>query len=217
MTTLRISEIFLSVQGESTMAGLPCTFVRLQGCGLRCSWCDTPYGLDLHGEADVMTTDAIAAAVEKLGCSLVEFTGGEPLEQQAVIGLMSRLCDSGYTVMIETGGYLDVSPVDGRVKKIVDFKCPASGMEKKNFLQNIASLTRNDEVKFVIADENDYRWARELMRAHRLAEKCVVLLSPAFGLLQPVALTEWMLRDHLEARLQLQIHKFIWAPDRRGV
>ncbi len=160
---LHINEIFYSIQGESTLAGLPCTFIRLQGCGLRCSWCDTPYALDLHGQAEVMTLDEITAAVERFGCALVEITGGEPLEQAGVHGLMSALCDKGYRVMIETGGYCDVKNIDLRVKKIVDFKCPSSGMVKHNYLQNIDSLTTDDEVKFVIGTEEDYLWTRALI------------------------------------------------------
>jgi 7-carboxy-7-deazaguanine synthase len=217
LNTLRISEMFLSIQGESTMAGLPCTFIRLQGCGLRCSWCDTAYALDLTAPADVYTLQEIAAAVDRFGCGLVELTGGEPLEQDAVYELMTMLCDKGYRVMIETGGYLDVQRIDNRVKKIVDFKCPSSGMVKKNFMGNIDHLTPDDEVKFVIGTEEDYQWSKELMQAHRLSEKCSVLLSPVFGVMQPLQLSQWLLRDHLVARLQLQMHKFIWDPNQRGV
>ena len=216
-TTLRVSEMFLSIQGESTLAGLPCTFIRLQGCGLRCSWCDTPYALDLQGECDEYTIGEIAEAVKKFGCNLVELTGGEPLEQEPVHELMTVLCDSGYRVMIETGGYRDVKRIDARVKKILDLKCPSSGMEKKNYLENIAALTSNDEIKFVIGTEEDYRWTKTIMEKYGLAGRVSVLLSPVFGVLEPVVLSEWILRDHLDVRLQLQMHKFIWHPDQRGV
>jgi 7-carboxy-7-deazaguanine synthase len=215
--TLRISEIFFSIQGESTMAGLPCIFIRLQGCGLRCSWCDTQYALDLTADADVSTFDEIIAAVKKFGCDLIEVTGGEPLEQPGVNRLMTLLCDAGYRVMMETGGYLSVEDVDPRVKKIVDLKCPSSGMEKKNYLKNIAFLTPHDEIKFVIGTEEDYQWTKLIIEQYRLDEKCAVLLSPVFGVLQPVALSEWLLRDRLTVRLQLQMHKFIWDPAMRGV
>jgi 7-carboxy-7-deazaguanine synthase len=214
---LRISEIFFSIQGESTMAGLPCIFIRLHGCGLRCSWCDTQYALDLTGAADLYTFNEILTTIGKFGCDLVEVTGGEPLEQPAVHDLMALLCDNGYRVMIETGGYLSVKNIDPRVKKIVDFKCPSSGMEKKNDLLNIGYLTEHDEIKFVIGNEEDYRWATSLMERYRLTEKCPVLLSPVFGVLEPVALSEWLLRDRLNVRLQLQMHKFIWDPATRGV
>ncbi len=216
-TTLNINEIFYSIQGESTLAGLPCTFIRLQGCGLRCSWCDTPYALDVHEQANVLTLDEITATVERFGCTLVEITGGEPLEQPHVHDLMSHLCDKGFRVMVETGGYCDVKQIDPRVKKIVDFKCPSSGMVKRNFMQNIDCLTPDDEVKFVVGTEEDYLWTRALIIEHRLSERCTVLLSPVFGVLEPVVLSQWLLRDHLDARLQLQMHKFIWHPEQRGV
>ncbi|HLP17412.1 MAG TPA: radical SAM protein [Bacteroidota bacterium] len=217
MNTLRISEIFYSIQGESTNAGLPCTFVRLQGCGLRCSWCDTPYGLDFDGEAEDLLLDEIIARTNAFGCRLVEITGGEPLEQEPVYELMTRLCDSGCSVMIETGGYKDISRIDARVKKIVDFKCPSSGMTKKNFFSNVGHLTSNDEVKFVIGSEEDYLWSKQIMRTYDLGARAVVLMSPVFGAITPLMLTEWILRDRLDVRMQLQMHKFIWPPDKRGV
>jgi 7-carboxy-7-deazaguanine synthase len=215
--TLRISEMFLSIQGESTAAGMPCTFIRLQGCGLRCSWCDTAYALEMAEPSRHITFDEIIASVESFGCNLVEITGGEPLEQEQVHGLMSMLCDKGYRVMIETGGYLDVKNIDRRVKKILDLKCPSSGMVKKNLMTNIEFLTSDDEVKFVIGTEEDYEWTKGVVNDHRLSEKCAVLLSPVFGVMHPAELSHWLLRDRLDARLQLQIHKFIWPPEQRGV
>jgi 7-carboxy-7-deazaguanine synthase len=217
MNSLRISEIFYSIQGESTLAGVPCTFIRLQGCGLRCSWCDTPYALDLHEPADELTIDEIICRADEYGCRLIELTGGEPLEQEGVFELMTRLCDKGYTVMIETGGYKDVSPIDKRVKKIVDLKCPSSGMMKKNLFGNIEHLTAADEVKFVVGNEEDYLWSKQVIEKYALADRATVLMSPVFGAIRPIELTEWILRDHLPVRLQLQMHKFIWPPNQRGV
>lgn len=212
---LRITEIFHSVQGESTWAGRPCSFVRLTGCNLRCVWCDSEY--TFTGGA-WKTFDEILTELDGHGpCDLVEITGGEPLLQGDVLELMTVLADAGLTVLLETGGSLDLSGVDGRVHKIVDLKAPGSGEVDRNRLENIALLTPRDEVKFVIADRVDYEWARELMASYNLRARVrEVLLSPVFGSdYRP--LVKWMLEDRLDARIQLQLHKYIWAPDTKGV
>jgi 7-carboxy-7-deazaguanine synthase len=212
---LQITEIFLSIQGESTHAGRPCAFVRLTGCNLRCRWCDTAYAFE---GGSPMTVAEIAGKVADLGCDLVEITGGEPLLQKGVHALIAALLESGRTVMIETSGASDVSALDPRVIKIMDLKCPGSGESARNLWSNLDRLGGSDEIKFVIADRTDYEWARGVIGAHRLAARVnAVLLSPVLGELEPATLAAWMLEDRLPARLQLQIHKHIWPPDRRGV
>jgi 7-carboxy-7-deazaguanine synthase len=212
---LKINEIFYSVQGESTYAGRACVFVRLTGCNLRCKWCDTEYAFY---EGRKMSLDEIVGAVRAYRCELVEVTGGEPLLQDAVHPLMTALADGGATVMLETSGSLDVARVDPRVIKIVDLKCPLSGECDRNLWSNLEHLGPRDEIKFVIAGRADYEWARDVIAERRLAERVgALLLSPAFGLIDPKSLTEWMLEDRIPARIQLQIHKHIWAPDTRGV
>jgi 7-carboxy-7-deazaguanine synthase len=212
---LTVNEIFYSVQGESTHAGRACVFVRLTGCNLRCKWCDTEYAFNGGRK---MSLDEVVSAVKAYRCDLVEVTGGEPLLQGAVHPLMTTLADSGATVMLETSGSLDVAGVDPRVIKIVDLKCPLSGECERNLWSNLAHLGPRDEIKFVIAGRADYEWARGVIGEHRLQERVgAILLSPAFGLIDPKSLTEWMLEDRLPARIQLQIHKHIWPPDTRGV
>jgi 7-carboxy-7-deazaguanine synthase len=213
--TLRVNEIFYSIQGESTHAGRPCVFVRLTGCDLRCKWCDTEYAFD---EGRKMTAAEVVEQVEGYRCALVEITGGEPLLQAGVYALMATLLERGYTVMIETSGAHDVSKIDPRVIKVIDLKCPASGECESNLWSNLDHLTPRDEIKLVIADRKDYEWARAAIERYRLAERTgAVLLSCAFGLLEPARLAAWMLEDRLPARMQLQIHKHIWPPDARGV
>jgi len=210
---LRLTEIFHSIQGESTFAGRPCVFVRLTGCQMRCRWCDTEYAF--HGGA-WWTLDAIVDEVARFDCPLVEVTGGEPLLQPAVLPLMERLADAGHEVLLETGGGLDIAPVDPRVRRIVDVKCPGSGEADANRWENLALLTGRDEVKFVLADEADYLWARSVVEEHRLADVCPVLLSAVAGELAPHRLAEWILRDRLPVRFQTQLHKLLWG-DRPGV
>lgn len=210
---LRVSEIFYSLQGESTFAGLPCVFVRLTGCQMRCRWCDTEYAF--YGGA-WRTREEVLAEVAGYGCSLVEVTGGEPLLQPGVLPLMSALADQGYQVLLETGGGLDISPVDPRVRRIVDVKCPGSGEVAANRWENLALLRPTDEVKLVIADREDYLWAREVLSEHRLAERCPVLFSAVAGELAPAELAAWVLADRLPVRLQIQLHKLLWG-DRPGV
>lgn len=212
---LRINEVFHSVQGEGTRAGLPCAFIRLTGCHLRCRWCDTEYAFY---EGGWRTIDDLLAEVRRFGCPLVQVTGGEPLLQPAVYPLMSRLCDEFATVMLETSGALPIERVDPRVVCIVDVKCPGSGEESRNHWDNLRVLRPHDEVKFVIADRADYDYAVTVIRRHNLGERCAaVLLNPVFGELEPVRLAEWMLADGLPARLGLQLHKLIWSPTARGV
>jgi 7-carboxy-7-deazaguanine synthase len=212
---LKINEIYLSVQGESTWAGLPCVFVRLTGCDLRCSYCDTEYAFY---EGVRKTLGDILTEVLAFDCSLVEITGGEPLLQKNVLSLMTALCDAGRTVLIETSGAHDISMVDPRVHRIMDLKTPSSGEVNKNRYSNIKYLSQRDEVKFVIGSREDYEWSRNQINDHRLGERVkAVLLSPVFGSIEPRQIVDWMLADRLPARFQLQIHKFIWEPRARGV
>ena len=212
--TLIINEIFFSIQGESTRIGLPCVFVRLTSCDLRCVWCDTAYAFN---EGTEMSIDVILKKVEDYNCKLVEITGGEPLLQANVHLLMKRLCDENYDVMIETGGHRDVSGIDPRVKRIMDIKCPSSLMEKRNRWENIQALTPQDEVKFVIAHETDYDWAKNVIQKYNLTARCTILMSPVFGNIENRTLAKWILRDHLHVQFQLQLHKYIWDPTTRGV
>jgi 7-carboxy-7-deazaguanine synthase len=212
---LTVNEIFHSIEGESTRAGQPWVFVRLTACDIRCSWCDTPYAFH---EGQKRTLDQVMADVERYGCQLVEITGGEPLLQEDVYPLMRRLLDSGRTVLLETGGHRPIADVPGEVIKIVDVKCPASGESGKNDWSNLDALSPHDEVKFVIENRGDYDFAVDVVRRHRLAGRCAaILFSPVHGVLQPRTLSEWMLADQLPARLQVQLHKYIWPASTRGV
>jgi 7-carboxy-7-deazaguanine synthase len=211
---LTVNEIFYSIQGESTHAGRRCVFVRLTACDLRCSWCDTAYAFY---EGSKRTLDEVMAEIEQYDCPLVEITGGEPLLQDDVFPLMERLLERNRTVMLETGGHRSIARVPPQVIKIVDVKCPASGESAKNDWGNLARLAAHDEVKFVIQDRGDYEFARDVIERHRLHERAGVLLSPVHGVLDPKTLSEWMLADRLPARLQLQLHKYIWSPTTRGV
>lgn len=214
MATLTINEIFHSIQGESSHTGRPCVFVRLTFCNLRCTYCDTAYAFT---EGEPMAIDAILDRVRAYRCRLVEITGGEPLLQEGVHELMTRLCDEGYEVLLETGGSIDIAPVDARVKRILDMKCPGSGMERRNRVSNLESLRPGDEVKFVIGDRGDFDWAAAMIRARGLDSRCGVLMSPVFGGLPPAELAAWILQEGLPVRFQLQMHKFIWEPATRGV
>ena len=212
---LTVNEIFYSIQGESTRAGEPCVFVRLTACDLRCTWCDTPYAFH---EGRKMTVDQVVAEVDRHRCPLVEITGGEPLLQDDVYPLMDRLLADGRRVMLETGGHRPIDRVPAAVSKIVDIKCPGSGEADKNHWANLDALAPADEVKFVIKDRADYEYAKRVIAERGLDQRArVVLLSPVHGVMDPKALSEWMLADHLPARLQLQLHKFIWSPATRGV
>lgn len=212
---LTVNEIFYSIQGESTYSGRPCVFVRLAGCDLRCSWCDTPYAFN---EGRKMSIDEVLQEVDRYGSPLVELTGGEPLLQPDVYPLMARLIESGRTVLLETGGQIDVSQVPGAVVKVMDVKCPGSGEADKNEWGNIDRLGSRDQVKFVIKDRADYEYARDVVVRHALDRRCAaVLFSPVHGVLSPSDISRWILEDNLPVRLQLQIHKHIWGADARGV
>ena len=211
---LKINEIFYSIQGESSAAGLPTLFVRLTGCNLRCTYCDTEYAFY---DGEEFTVNEAVGKVEEYGCKLVEVTGGEPLMQQDVFPFITQLCDKGFHVMLETGGSLPIEKVDKRVKIIMDLKTPSSGMEKKNLYSNIDFLKPEDEVKFVIGSLDDYNWAKEKVEKFNLTGKTEVLFSPVFNAVEPKQLVEWILNDKLNVRFQLQIHKYIWEPETRGV
>lgn len=211
---LRVTEIFHSIQGESTFAGQPCVFVRLTGCPLRCNWCDTEYAFF---EGRELSIQDVLSEVARYGCQVVEVTGGEPLGQPDSIELLKALCDQGYRVLLETSGALDTSAVDPRVRIILDVKCPASGMTERMHWANVERLRPQDESKFVIQDRADYEWAKAVVARYRLIDRCTVLFSPVFGALDPRQLAEWVLADRLAIRFQLQMHKYIWAPDMRGV
>jgi 7-carboxy-7-deazaguanine synthase len=211
---LLIHEIFASIQGESSFAGLPCVFVRTTACNLRCKYCDTAHAF-VRGER--MTVDAVVGRVTALGPRLVALTGGEPLLQPAAFDLMTRLCDAGFDVLLETSGSLDIREVDPRVVRVVDFKAPSSGEVASNRLDIIDALAARDEVKVVVGDRADYEWARGLIHDHELARRCSVLVGPVYGAIEPRDLAAWILEDGLPVRLQIQLHKTIWDPAARGV
>ena len=210
---VKVNEIFHSIQGESTFAGRPCVLVRLTGCQMRCSWCDSEYAFY---EGEWMSLPEVVARVAGYGCPLVEVTGGEPLLQPGTRPLLSVLAEAGYEVLLETGGGLDLSGVDPRVRRVVDVKCPASGEAEANRWENLDLLTPRDELKFVLADEADYRWAREVVTARRLERRCPIHFSPVWGRLAPATLAAWVLADRLPVRLGLQLHKVVWGGEIRG-
>ncbi len=211
---LKVNEIYYSIQGESSAAGLPCVFIRLTYCNLRCNYCDTEYAFY---EGKDMTVDEIVSAVEKFGCGLVEITGGEPLVQKESLTLMEELNNREFSVLLETDGSLPIKDIDRRVKIIMDLKCPSSGMVKKNRYDNINYIKPSDEIKFVIGSREDYEWTKEIMTRYDLTSKCEILFSVVFGRLEPVELVDWILKDKLKVRFQLQMHKFIWDPYAKGV
>ncbi len=212
--TLVIHEIYRSIQGESTFAGLPCVFVRLTGCHLRCGYCDTPHAFF---EGSARRPDEVLADVLELGGDLVEITGGEPLLQPEVHPLMSRLADAGKTVLLETSGAVDLSPVNPRVRVILDIKTPGSGEVAANLWSNLDRLRPTDEVKVVVCDRNDFDWAIEVVRRHGLVDRCPVLFGAAFAAATPTELAGWILESALPLRLQIQLHKVLWDPKARGV
>lgn len=211
---LKINEIFYSIQGESSMIGSPCVFVRLTYCNLRCKYCDTEYAFY---EGREISIDEIIDEVKKYNCNLIEITGGEPLVQENVNLLMSKLCDEGFKVMIETGGSLTVKNIDYRVKIIMDLKTPSSGMVNKNLYDNIDYLKNDDEIKFVIGNREDYDWSKEIMKKYNLTDRLNVLFSPVFNEIQNIDLAKWILKDRLNVRFQIQLHKYIWHPETKGV
>lgn len=210
-TRLRITEIFHSIQGESSRIGLPTVFVRLTGCPLRCSWCDTEYAFN-GGEMTTIAT--VLERVAAFSCPTVCVTGGEPLAQKVCLPLLIALCDAGYSVSLETSGALDITEVDARVSRIVDLKAPGSGESERNLLSNLDQLRPSDEVKVVLASEADYLWARQQLADLALARRCPVLFSPVQGQLDPARLAEWIVRDRLPVRFQLQLHKVLWGAEK---
>ena len=208
MTSLRIFEIFHSLQGESSRVGLPTVFVRLTGCPLRCGYCDTEYAF--HG-GSTQTIEDILREVAQYQAQYVCVTGGEPLAQKSCPDLLKALCDAGYSVSLETSGAMDISQVDARVSVIMDIKTPGSGEESKNLWANITHLKSKDEVKFVLADRADYDWAKQILEKYQLTEKSPVLFSPVYKTLPPADLAKWVLEDHLPVRMQLQLHKILWG------
>jgi len=213
---LKVNEIFYSIQGESTFAGRPCVFVRLTGCNLRCAYCDTQYAYE---EGGIMEVNHIFEQIDPHQCRLVEITGGEPLVQKDTPILIESLLNDGYQVLLETNGSMDISRVDERCVKIVDIKCPSSGMMEKNDLDNLGRMTNGDELKFVLGTREDYEYAKRIVGYKELDSERgkPVNFSPIFGKLDPKTLSEWILEDHLDVRLHLQLHKYIWGPETRGV
>jgi 7-carboxy-7-deazaguanine synthase len=207
---LRISEIFFSLQGESKTVGLPTVFVRLTGCPLRCAYCDTAYAFT---GGEWMSLDDVITKVRSYPAGHVCVTGGEPLAQKACLPLLKRLCDEGLSVSLETSGAMDVAEVDSRVDRVMDLKTPDSGESDKNRLSNLQHLRANDELKFVVCSREDYEWARDMLREHKLNELCEVLFSPGFGQVKPSDLAEWVLQDGLPVRMQVQLHKIIWGDE----
>lgn len=214
MEKLKVNEIFFSIQGESTYAGLPCVFVRLTYCNLRCSYCDTEYAFY---EGKDMSIDEIVDEVKKFNCNLVEVTGGEPLLQKDAFNLLHRLCDEGFKVLLETSGSISIENVDRRVTIVMDLKTPSSKMMHKNLYSNIDFLKPDDEIKFVIGDREDYEWAKDIIKKYNLKYKCKILMGCVFGKLSNLELASWILEDNLPVRFQMQLHKYIWEPERRGV
>ena len=212
VTRLRVTEIFASVQGEASRAGLPTVFVRLTGCPLRCTWCDTAYAFT-GGQTRAL--DEVLSEIASHGLRQVCVTGGEPLAQKGCLALLRALCDAGHDVSLETSGAVDIGAVDARVSRIMDLKAPGSGEEPRNLWANVPLLTARDEIKIVIADAADYDWAVEQLNAHQLAERCPVLFSPVAGAISPAQLAEWIVRDRLPVRFQMQLHKVLWD-DARG-
>lgn len=211
---LKVNEIYYSVQGESTHSGRPCIFIRLTYCNLRCSYCDTEYAFY---EGKEMSIPEILDKISKWDCSLVEVTGGEPLFQEECIDLLTALVKIGKEVMLETGGSLTITQVPKEIIKIVDFKCPSSNMEKKNLWTIVDDLQPHDEVKFVIGDREDFDWAKDKIEVYKLTDKVTVLFSPTFAEIEPRQIVDWILEENLPVRLQLQMHKFIWNPEEKGV
>jgi len=208
---LRITEIFYSLQGEADTAGAPTVFVRLTGCPLRCRYCDTEYAFT-GGERK--TIDQVMQEVGQYNTRLVTVTGGEPLAQRDVYPLLTRFCDSGYQVSLETGGSIDIQRVDPRVSIVLDIKTPGSGESDRNLLENLKHLSSKDQIKFVICDRIDYEWSRDFVKEHRLERTCLVWFSPSYGQISPRDLADWILQDHLPVRLQLQLHKSLWGDER---
>ena len=211
---LRVTEIYYSIQGEGSKSGLPCVFVRLSGCNLRCSWCDTEYGFSGGKE---MSCAEILRTVQEYNCSLVEVTGGEPLMQTETPELVDLFLENEYSVMVETGGSLDISVLSDKTIKIVDMKCPGSGMSEKNDYENLQRLTAIDELKFVVADKKDFDWSCALIKKHQLENRDNLIFSPVYGEVKLADLADWIMKSGLKVRLQVQLHKYIWGAEKTGV
>jgi 7-carboxy-7-deazaguanine synthase len=211
---MKVCEIFTSIQGESSYAGKPCTFIRMTGCNLRCTYCDTTYAYE---EGTEFSVEDILGQTEKGGIPLVEITGGEPLLQEGVYDLMGRLLQKGFVVLIETNGSQNIGEIDPRVRTILDLKTPGSGMSGKMDFSNLSKIRRNDEVKFVLTGRTDYEWSKEIIHSYQLSDRCHILLSPAYGILPPEKLAQWIVADRLPVRLNLPLHKYIFGIERRGV
>ncbi len=211
---MKVNEIFKSIQGETSYAGTPFVFVRTSGCNLRCKWCDTTYAYD---KGEEYTVDEIIRILDKYDCRRIVITGGEPLLQKDTFILAECLINNGYTVLVETNGSINVSELHSEVIKILDIKCPGSSMTEHIFWDNLKALSSTDEIKFIVADYNDYVWSRSVIESYRLTDICKVLISPVLNLLDPKQAAEWIINDNLNVRLQLQLHKYIWGPDVRGV
>ena len=212
--SLKVNEIYYSIQGESTHVGRPCIFIRLTYCNLRCTYCDTEYAFYEGKDIEI---PEIMAEIKQWNCNLVEVTGGEPLFQDECINLLNELTNQNYEVLLETGGSLSISDVPIEIVRIVDFKCPSSGMEKKNLWSIVNDLQPHDEVKFVIGDREDFDWAKEMLNKYSLNEKCSILFSPTFGKIDPSLIVEWILEGDIPVRMQLQMHKHIWETEEKGV
>lgn len=211
---LKINELYLSLQGESSWAGLPCIFVRLSGCNLRCSYCDSSFS---YKEGKEYSIEEIAEKINSYRCKLVEITGGEPLLQENTALLAKSLCDAGYRVLIETNGTIDIGNVDRRVILIMDIKTPGSGSNESVRWENIKKLKKDDEVKFVLTNKKDYLWAKDIIKQYGLADRASILISVVYGSLEPKEVAQWILDDGLDVRFQLQLHKYIWDPEKKGV
>ena len=211
---MKVCEIFSSIQGESSFAGLPCTFIRLTGCNLRCSYCDTSYA---YYEGQELTADEIIREVQRTGINLVEITGGEPLLQNESHLLIKRLIDEGYKVLVETNGSQDIKKIAKKAIVILDIKTPGSGMSKEMDFTNLDYIKSSDEIKFVITNREDYEWSKEIIQRYKLMEKCKLLFSPAFGTLPPENLAKWIIGDKLKIRFNLQLHKYIFSAEQRGI
>jgi 7-carboxy-7-deazaguanine synthase len=211
---MKVCEIFTSIQGESSYAGMPFTFIRMAGCNLRCSYCDTTYAYE---EGNELTPRQIMDQVKKAGIRFVEITGGEPLLQEEVHDLTSLLLHEGYTVLIETNGSMHIGDIDERAVIVLDIKTPGSGMSDRMNFANLTIIRKNDEVKFVLTDRLDFEWSKRIVHDHQLINRCHILMSPVYGILSPEKLAQWMLSDRFPARLNLQLHKYIFGPEKRGV
>jgi len=211
---MKVCEIFSSIQGESSFAGIPCTFIRLTGCNLRCSYCDTSHA---YYEGQEFTVDEVIREVQRTGINLVEITGGEPLLQNEAHLLIKRLIDEGYKVLVETNGSQDIKNIDKKAIVILDIKTPNSGMSKEMDFSNLDYIKSSDEIKFVITNREDYEWSKDIIQKYKLMEKCKLLFSPAFGTLPPENLAKWIIGDKLRIRFNLQLHKYIFSSEQRGI